>query len=120
MVLFVRRLWFSKRMASRNSTSSELVKQFMNRGHVVELTSESELRKGKRWKRTEAASASEKPTIHYRLPSEQRHVQHDCQIRNTLNSNGTLSTESYMIAHAKEKKPTKVIRTILESHFTFT
>ena len=30
-----------------------------------------------------AASASEKPTIHYRLPSEQRHVQHDCQIRNT-------------------------------------
>lgn len=46
MVLFVRHLWFSKRMASRNSTSYELVKQFVNRGHVVELTSESKLRKG--------------------------------------------------------------------------
>ena len=48
MVLFVHRLWFSKRMASRNSTSYELVKQFVNRGHAVELTSESELRERKR------------------------------------------------------------------------
>lgn len=47
MALFVHRLWFSKRMASRNSTSYELVKQFVNRGHAVELTSESKLRKRK-------------------------------------------------------------------------